>query len=245
MSNKHKNNNGLSVVIPIFNEEKNIDGLFKKMLECKQEANFPIQFILVDGYSTDNSVQLINDNCALNKSLDIDFIQMDSKGGYGKDIVSGLAHAIYETMAWTHADLQTDLCDLIAGYNIFKNSDQKVVLKGKRKGRGILDRMFTFGMQIYSFIKLKLYLDDINAQPKLFTRDFYNNHLLVDPPKDFSLDLYFLIQAKFNDYKIKTFNVFFYKRMLGEAKGGGGSWKNRIQLIKRTRQYIISISKRI
>ena len=65
MTNKHKNRNGLSVVIPIFNEEKNIDGLFKKMLDCKQEANFPIQFILVDGYSTDNSAQFINEIASL------------------------------------------------------------------------------------------------------------------------------------------------------------------------------------
>ena len=243
MSNS--NENGLSVVIPIFNEEKNIEGLFKKLIECQKKANFFCQFILVDGCSSDSTGILIKKLSSDYSTLDIKVVSMTSRGGYGHDIVCGLGYAIYETMAWTHADLQTDLCDLVTGYNLINKTDQQTVIKGKRKGRSFLDRLFTFGMQIYTFFKLNMYLDDINAQPKIFKKDFYKTYLLSDPPEDFSLDLYFLILAKFNNYKIQTFDVFFHKRILGEAKGGGGSWKNRINLIKRTRQYIISMSKRI
>lgn len=240
-----KNKKGLSTVIPIFNEEKNIEGLFKKIIECDQRADFPCQFILVDGCSTDNTAARINEFCLHYQSLDIKFVSMDSRGGYGQDIISGLGFAVYETMAWTHADLQTDICDLITGYHFIKETNKPTVIKGKRKGRSILDRILSFGMQIYTFLKIKIYLDDINAQPKIFNKNFYKKYLLSDPPKDFSLDLYFLILAKSNNYKIQSFDVFFHRRELGEAKGGGGSWKNRINLIKRTRQYIISMSKRI
>ena len=170
---------------------------------------------------------------------------MTNRRGYGNDIVCGLSYAIFDTMAWTHADLQTDLCDLISGYHLINVDDKNAIVKGKRMGRGLLDRLFTFGMQIYALIKLKIYLDDINAQPKIFKQEFYEKYLLSDPPKDFSLDLYLLILAKKNQYQIKTFNVFFHKRVLGEAKGGGGSWKNRINLVNRTRQYIISTSRKI
>ena len=66
-------------------------------------------------------------------------------------------------------------------------------------------------------------------------------HLKKDYPLDFSLDLYALYQAKANGYEIKTLPVYFKKRLYGEAKGGGGGWKSRMQLIKRTFKYIFKL----
>lgn len=43
---------------------------------------------------------------------------------------------------------------------------------------------------------------------------------------------------------IKTIDVFFHKRAGGEAKGGG-NWKGRIKLIKRTLQYINKLEKNL
>ena len=36
-----------------------------------------------------------------------------------------------------------------------------------------MESFFTFGMQIMVWLALKKYLSDINAQPKLFSREFY------------------------------------------------------------------------
>lgn len=49
-------------------------------------------------------------------------------------------------------------------------------------------------MSIYETILLRTKLVDINAQPNLFHRSFYDS--LTDAPKDFSLDLYFLYMAQ-------------------------------------------------
>ena len=46
------------------------------------------------------------------------------------------------------------------------------------------EAFFTFGMQIITFFALGVYLDDINAQPKLFTRSFYTDYLLDNPDVD-------------------------------------------------------------
>ena len=93
-------------------------------------------------------------------------------------------------------------------------------------------------MQVYCTIILKTKLNDINAQPKLFSRKFYENNF-KNAPLDFSLDLFLLTKTN----KIKTVDVFFHKRKYGKAKGGGtmkGKWK----LIKRTISYINILSRK-
>jgi hypothetical protein len=80
-------------------------------------------------------------------------------------------------------------------------------------------------------------LDDINAQPKLFSRDFYES-VRDAAPHDFSLDLYWLYKARKLGYKIESCPVYFRSRRFGEAKGGGGGLAQKWKLTKRTLAYI-------
>lgn len=233
-------NPGLSIVIPLFNESENIKFLFDKLEEFHQLAKFDFNFILVDGCSSDETPEMILREIKSRSILNVDLLSMEQRNGYGHDIMQGLLNAKYDVLAWTHADLQTDLLDLIKAFEIFLASSNDVVVKGKRVNRALLERVFTFGMQIFTFVYLREYLDDINAQPKLFSRNFYEKHLKQKPPKDFSLDLFCLLKAKLNNIDIQTFKVNFKPRKAGVAKGGGGSWKNRINLVKRTIKYILA-----
>ena len=85
-------------------------------------------------------------------------------------------------------------------------------------------------------------LSDINGQPKMFHRSFLEK--ITNAPDDFSLDLYFLYQARVNGYEILEEPVHYGKRLHGEAKGGGsliGKWK----LIKRTWTYMNELKKKL
>ena len=145
-------------------------------------------------------------------------------------------------LSWTHADLQTDPYDVIKAFDLYLNTkEDRIFIKGERKNRRFIESFLTFGMQIVVWFVLGRYLSDINAQPKMFSRQFYDKYLKEDYPLDFSLDLYALYQAKVNGYKIKTLPVIFAKRLYGEAKGGGGGWRSRMQLIKRTFGYIFKL----
>ena len=67
---------------------------------------------------------------------------------------------------------------------------------------------------------------------------------MQDYPYDFSLDLYLLIIAKINNYKILNFEVEFKNRLYGEAKGGG-SILGKLKLTIRTIIYIFKLRKKI
>ena len=93
-------------------------------------------------------------------------------------------------------------------------------------------------MSLISSLILNQKLWDINAQPKIFHRDFMNH--LKKAPYDFSIDLYVLFVANRIKISIKSFPVFFPNREFGEAKGGG-TLKGKFKLIKRTIWFIIEL----
>ena len=83
-------------------------------------------------------------------------------------------------------------------------------------------------------------LTDINAQPKIFSRKFLN--FLNNPPLDFSLDVYLMVVAIQNQYKIIEYPVSWDQRVAGEAKGGG-SIKAKIRITIQTLKCILNLKK--
>ena len=91
-------------------------------------------------------------------------------------------------------------------------------------------------MTLYILILSGKYLDDVNAQPKIFNRKLIKD--LKNSPKDFLLDFYLLFKAKNNKYMIKDFGVLYKNRKHGIAKGGG-SLIGKINLSIKSIKYIL------
>ena len=240
----------LSLVIPCFNEPENIPLVIEQLKGIVNELPFMLEVIIVDGCSNDDTPGILQREF---EGLNPDHFKLILQGdrrGYGHDIIAGLNIAKHDVLAWTHADMQTDINEVIFGLQLYQSLLEddlsiKVLVKGKRVGRPFLDVILTFGMQICTLLLLKINLNDINAQPKIFSRTFYESLVKDNAPDDFSLDLFALIQAKRNQYHIHSFSVNFQERLLGEAKGGGGSFKNRLNLIKRTFKYIFTLRQEV
>ena len=228
-----KKSNNLSLVIPCYNEQDNLPLLFKKLLEI--QANFN-EIILVDNGSTDNTSLIIEDFIKNNDSC-IKILKIKKNIGYGDGIMSGIRKSSSQIVAWTHADLQTDPQDVVDAYQYFisKNGDRNFILKGKRKKRKFFDNLFTSLMSIVSSIAFNIRLSDINAQPKMFPRNFIK--YIDRAPSDFSLDLFILVKAIKMNYTILEYPVMFKNRYYGISKGGG-SFIGKIKLTLRTLSYI-------
>jgi glycosyltransferase involved in cell wall biosynthesis len=238
-------NTTLSVVIPCYNEEKNLPYIVAKLSAIlRDKTQEECEVILVDNGSTDNSAEVFVE---LLKGIEenIRVVKVDKNQGYGYGILFGLKQATGSFLAWTHADLQTDPADVFKALDIYLLAPKRPVLvKGYRKNRKLSEAFFSWCMGLISSVFLKARLTEINAQPKLFHRDFYEA-IVKDAPYDFSLDLYFLFKAK-KQGLIIDFPVFFLPRLYGEAKGGSGSsLKTRIKLIKRTLKYIGELRGRV
>ena len=232
----------LSIVIPCYNEEKNVEPLFKKIEELLN-LDKDLEIIIVENGSTDNTKNNIFNSHLVHKEK-IKVHKIDENIGYGHGIMSGVKVADGEFIGWCHADLQTEPKDVYDAYqkNLDTLKNDRIVIKGLRKNRNFFDNFFTFCMSVIASIIFFRLINDINAQPKLFSKDFKNH--LIDYPNDFSLDLYFLIIAKIKNYKIINHNVVLKNRLYNEAKGGG-TFKGKIKLIKRTLLYMFKLKKKI
>lgn len=232
----------LSIVIPCYNEKDNLPLIFDRLSDACGHRSDEMEVILVDNGSTDGSLEVMHALCErydMQSWIRIHRIEVNQ--GYGAGILSGLAQGSGRWLGWTHADMQTDPHDVLRAFDKLSAwQDGEAIIKGKRRGRGPLDAMFTFGMQLLVWLLLRVKLDDINAQPKVFSRAFYETHLRQDAPGDFSLDLFLLHQARAANVAILEVPVYFAPRQHGEAKGGG-SMKTRIRLIQRTFGYIMRL----
>ncbi len=235
----------LSVIIPCYNEEKNIPHIVAKLKALlRDKPHEECEVLLVDNGSTDHSANVFMKVLA-GVEENIKVVTVGKNQGYGHGILYGLAQAKGEYLAWTHADLQTDPADVFKALDIFLLAEQQPILvKGYRRNRKRGEAFFSWCMALFSSMVLKLRLTEINAQPKLFHRSFYEQ-IKEQAPLDFSLDLYFLFKAK-KQGLILDFPVFFLPRLYGEAKGGSGSsLKTRLKLIRRTLRYILELRSKL
>ena len=226
-----------SLVIPCFNESKNIILLLdrlKKNISCEK-----YEIIIVNNGSTDDTKKLLDK--IKDKYYFLRIVEIEKNEGYGNGILTGLSKAKGDILGWTHADLQTDPIEVLRGFKIFEKSDtpNKLFIKGSRKKRKISENFFTIGMALLSSLLLKYYLWDINAQPNLFHKEFFNK--LEKFPKDFSLDLYFLLMAKKFNLKIIRLPIIFAPRKFGESSWNI-SFKAKLLFIKRNLKYIAKMS---
>jgi len=221
----------LSVIVPCYNEEKNISLLFERFLEIKPKK-LACELILVDNVSSDRTKLEIKKISKKNSFVKLAVVEKNI--GYGFGIMTGLRAAKGEFLCWTHADMQTDLADTIKAYTLIKsqNDPKRAFVRGNRSGRPVFDQFFTVGMAFFETILLGSWLWEINAQPKLFHRSFLK--IADNPPDDWALDLYFYYMAKRNKFDIKTIDVKFPERKYGKSHWNTGGMKPKLKMVKRT-----------
>lgn len=219
----------LSIVVPCYDEAENIPLILKRFGEVIRRDD--IEVILVDNGSRDNSPQVISR--LLPAYSFARTVHIETNQGYGYGVVQGLRACSGDFIGWTHADMQTDPADLVRALDIIEanNCDETLFVKGNRKGRPLFDQFFTSGMSLFESIYMGAKLHDINAQPNVFSRNFFDTW--KNPPKDFSLDLYALYMAQRTGMRIERFDVLFPRRLHGTSHWNTGlasKWK----FIKRT-----------
>jgi len=227
-----------SLVIPCYNEAANLPLLLER---CKELAAKPdVEVVLVDNGSTDSTAEVLEN--LLPKYPGFRSIRVEKNQGYGFGIVSGLKAAKGEILGWTHADMQTDPQDALFGLELFEKHGGDIFAKGRRYGRPFMDVVFTVGMSVFETILLMRPMWDINAQPTMFSRSFFESWTV--PPDDFSLDLYAYFQAQNCGLKVHRFPVRFSERAHGVSHWNV-NWAAKRKFIRRTVDFSLQLKKKI
>lgn len=228
-----------SIVIPCYNEAASLPLLTRRCLDVAEQKSHNLEFILVNNGSTDDTATILNELLA--ETNGCRSISLAENHGYGAGILAGLAAAKGDILGWTHADMQTDPKDVLAAIALFEKHGSNIYAKGRRFGRPLSDSFFTVGMSIFETIYLRCRLWDINAQPNLFHRTFYESWR--NPPKDFALDLFVYAQARARGLNICRFPVRFSKRLYGMSHWNV-DWRSKVKFIRRTLDFSREIKQR-
>lgn len=227
-----------SLVIPCYNEAANLSLLLER---CKELACIPdVEVVLVDNGSTDSTTEVLKN--LLPKYPGCRSIRVEKNQGYGFGILSGLNAAEGRILGWTHADMQTDPQDALIGLDLFEKHGDCIFVKGRRYGRPFMDVVFTVGMSLFETLLLARPMWDINAQPTMFARSFFESW--KTPPEDFSLDLYAYYLAQNSGLKIHRFPVSFRDRANGVSHWNV-NWVAKLKFIRRTVNFSLQLKKRI
>jgi hypothetical protein len=97
-------------------------------------------------------------------------------------------------------------------------------------------------MSIFETLLLRTRLWDINAQPNMFPRAFFESW--VNPPHDFSLDLYVYFTARSQDLPVYRFPVEFGERAHGISHWNI-NWAAKMKFIYRTIDFSFELKKRL
>lgn len=208
------NSQGISIILPAYNEEKNIKKVVVEALAYLRKIKDPWEIIIVNDGSTDQTGDLTR---AIEKKVKkVRVINHKSNLGYGISLKEGFLASLYDYVFFTDTDRQFDLkalevmwplartgvVDLVIGYRV--NRKDPVLRKLLSRGYNFLIDMI-FGLDV----------KDIDCAFKIFKKEIFkkikieSNHFFVNTE--------ILVKARFFKFKILEVGVPHFPRQAGKS----------------------------
>jgi polyisoprenyl-phosphate glycosyltransferase len=229
-----------SIILPCYNEAENIPILLERFRQFTGSVNF--ELILVNNGSSDLSSQILFKALQDQRNSFLKVVSIEKNIGYGHGIQAGLESAKGDFLAYSHADIQTPPEDLFKAFDMIKSGKADInntLIKGFRINRSDNKTFLTQGLSRVVRFLLGVSMVDINGQPKVFSRQFFES--FEAPPTDFSYDVFVMYWASHNGLKLKTFDVDFGERLHGQSKWSSGIL-SRYKTILRYLNSIVKLS---
>lgn len=201
-----------SVVVPLYNEAENAPLLISAVANALQ--NFHYELILINDFSTDNTVKVVKDLAAPNVVL----IELKKNYGQSSALMAGIDYATGDYIITMDGDMQNDPSDIAMMVDKMDAGDYDLVVGQRQKRQDNLLR--TFPSKVANFIirrTTKLNIKDHGCALKIFTKESAKE-----------LDLYgeshrfITLHAHMNGARIAEVPVKHHARQFGVSKYGIG-----------------------
>ncbi len=161
----------LSLVIPFYNEEKNVRGVVSGLVSSFEAMSTDYELILVNNGSADGSPRILED-LAEERPNKIKVVHVPVNQGYGWGIISGLRQASGEFVGYMCGDGQIKPADVARAFNGMRNGDGDLV-KVKRIARrdGFIRKILSTGYNWLFLVVFNVKTLDVNGSPKVLRRE--------------------------------------------------------------------------
>jgi len=99
----------LTIIVPLYNEEENLPRLVKEVSDYLSQTQYSAKVLFVNDGSTDNSANLVEQFCAINKAFS--FIHLKKNSGLSTALKAGIDQVDTIYTGYMDADLQTSPFD--------------------------------------------------------------------------------------------------------------------------------------
>jgi glycosyltransferase involved in cell wall biosynthesis len=214
LSNDSKNSEGLSILIPVFNEAHTIRQVAESLRDAFGDYANPIEIIIINDGSTDSFSKIeIDDVCD-------HLIEHRRNQGYGAALISGLKAAKFKTCAIIDADGTYPAEQLPQLLEIYNNKNVKMVI-GSRTG-SIVEVPFLRRSAKFVLKKLADFLageriPELNSGFRIFDRDIALEFESLYP-KGFSFSTTITLAFICNDHHVEFEPINYFRRRGSRSK---------------------------
>ncbi|MBI4970703.1 MAG: glycosyltransferase family 2 protein [Candidatus Omnitrophica bacterium] len=227
-------NKMLSVAIPFYNEEENVDRVIRGIVRVFNDAALEdYEILAVNNGSWDKTGEILTDLNANNPRIRIVHVMKNKGLGWG--ILQGLAQARGEYLCIQCGDGQTEPDEIIRVFETLKKY-QLDLCKVRRvvRGDGPFRAFISWVFNALSTIMFSVKTDDVNGLPKVMTRKAYEDLSLRS--SDWFIDAEIMIKAARLRLKQGEVETEFLKR---EGGSSNVNWKTVMEFIKNMIKYRI------
>ena len=120
----------ISFIIPIYNEEENIDILYNELLEVANHINIEYEIIFIDDGSIDNSLLLIKTIAQVDSQ--VKYVSFTKNLGQSAALSAGFHYAKGDTVITMDGDLQNNPRDIVEMLKYYGSYDMVIGWRYKR-----------------------------------------------------------------------------------------------------------------
>lgn len=209
----------ISLVIPMFNEEANIEHAIAYAVDALSEHASDYEIIIVDDASTDESPDLVQRATAGNPRIRL--IRHDFNQKLGASLRTGFATARHELVLYMDADLPFDpevLSRAIRAMNVTRAD----VISGYRFDRtteGVKRTVYTIVYNWMIRLLFGIHVRDINFSFKLMRREVLESIQLRSEGS--LIDAELIIKARNHGFIIQQIGLDYFPRVMGTSHLSG------------------------
>lgn len=226
----------VSIVLPVYNEEGNLENLISDWSRKLSLNNVDFEFVVVEDGSTDNTKSIIK---SLEEKFPLINLSQDKRRGYAKAVVDGIRNSNKDFILCTDSDDQIKVDTLIENLKNFPNENEFLIgYRNPRKdpwNRLLYSKMFKLFHDFLFNSKLK----DPSCPFVIGKKNTYNllsnNELLITRE---AFWWGFVAIAKKRGISFKQTSIKHFKREKGEA---GYKLKDLFGIIIRNSKAMITI----
>lgn len=205
---------GLSVVLPAYNEEPNVEAVVGQALECLPRLAEEFEVIVVDDGSTDETAAraqaLVDEHYPR-----VRLLRHERNEGYGAALRTGFSRTRYDYVFYTDADQQFDIAELEFLLPMLRENDVVVgfrVYRYDSAARLAASAIYNRIVRVLFRVRVR----DVDCSFKVFRREVLDK--ITIECTDFFVDTELVAKVRKWNFRLAEKGVRHYPRAAGETK---------------------------